>query len=216
MQDYFTPFGQHVPHILFYGNTDYSILKALEAYYPTGTQSKYIMTLYCGTCKGIKNIREDIKLFSKQQLSPLILFKSVILYDAEYLTVDAQYSLRRSIEMYSRSTRFFILTKHKDKLLQPIRSRFIQIYVPDNPVVKINIPYNQIKHVMTKDIRAIDAVEELYGKGIYGEQLVVWLKHKVTHYDALRFQYKTLCKQLKNERFILLYLVCLFRNSKEL
>lgn len=216
MQDYFKSFGPNVPHILFYGNSDYNIHNALEGYYPSGTMHKYVMSLYCGTCKGIKNIREDIKLFAKQQLSPLVPFKSVILYDAEYLTVDAQYSLRRSIEMYSHSTRFFIITKHKDKLLQPIRSRFIQIYICEDKSIKRTLPYHDIKQIMLKENSPEELVEELYAKGVYGEQVMVWLKGKITNYDALRFRYKTLCKQLKNERFNLLYLVCLFRNNKDL
>jgi len=155
-------------------------------------------------------------LFSKQQLSPLILFKSIILYDAEYLTVDAQYSLRRSIEMYSHSTRFFILTKYKYKLLQPIRSRFIPVYIPEPKHNIQKIPYHKIKELMTKEDDVIDIVDELYANGIYGEQVVVWLKHKINNYEDLQFHYKVLFKQLKNERFILLYLVCLFRNNKEL
>lgn len=216
MQDYFKSFDQNVPHILFYGNSDYNIHKALEVYYPPNTMEKYVLSMYCGTCKGIKNIREDIKLFAKQQLSPRIPFKSVILYDAEYLTVDAQYSLRRSIEMYSHSTRFFIITKYKDKLLQPIRSRFIQIYICEDNPIKRTLPYHTIKQIMLKPNPPTELVEELYAKGIYGEQVMMWLKGKIHKYDALRFRYKTACKHLKNERFNLLYLVCLFRNNKDL
>lgn len=214
--NYFTSFHQNVPHILFYGNSEYNIKKDLLAYYPHGTMEKYVLSMYCATCKGIKNIREDIKLFAKQQLSPLILFKSVILYDAEYLTVDAQYSLRRSIEMYSHSTRFFIITKHKDKLLQPIRSRFIQIYIHEDHGIKLYIPYHDIKQIMLKDLDPTETVEELYAKGIYGEQIAQWLKNKINNYEDSLFQYKTWSKHLKNERFNLLYLVCLFRNNKDL
>ena len=174
------------------------------------------MKLYCGTSKGIKNIRDDIKLFSKQQLSPNILFKSIILYDAEYLTVDAQYSLRRSIEIYSHSTRFFILTNQKDKLLQPIRSRFIQIYINSNVKVKPYIPQVIIKRIITKDASIDTIVEELYSNGIYGDQIVFWLKNKIKNYDELIFNFNYMRTQLKNERLCLFYLVCIFRNNKEI
>lgn len=210
--DIFNQFKHNVPHILFYGNVKEDIVKEIEKFYPENA-SKYIMKLYCGTSKGIKNIRDDIKLFSKQQLSPNILFKSIILYDAEYLTVDAQYSLRRSIEIYSHSTRFFIFTKQKDKLLQPIRSRFIQIYIEeDKRKMKEYIPYVIIKRIITKDTSVGDIVEELYSNGIYGDQVLLWLKHKIKNYEQIHF----CSKQLKNERLCLFYLVCLFRNNKEI
>ena len=213
----FNKFKDNVPHILFYGNVNESIVKEIEKYYPPDCTHKYIMRLYCGTSKGIKNIRDDIKLFSKQQLSPNILFKSIILYDAEYLTVDAQYSLRRSIEIYSNSTRFFIITKHKDKLLQPIRSRFIQIFIPeDKNTMKSYIPYSTIKRIMVKDSSIGNIVEELYSNGVYADQLVIWLKHKTKKYDDMVFQFNSMSKQLKNERLCLFYLVCFFRNNKEI
>ena len=211
--DIFNRFKNNVPHILFYGNVKEDIVKEIETFYPC---HGYVMKLYCGTSKGIKNIRDDIKLFAKQQLSPNILFKSIILYDAEYLTVDAQYSLRRSIEIYSHSTRFFILTKQKDKLLQPIRSRFIQIYVPETEPSKEYIPYSVIKRIMTKNECVDTIVEELYSNGIYADQVVVWLSHKINNYDEAVFEFHTMSKQLKNERLCLFYLVCLFRNNKEI
>ena len=170
--DIFDKFKDNIPHILFYGNVKEDIIKHIEQYYPPKMSNKYIMKLYCGTSKGIKNIRDDIKLFSKQQLSPNILFKSIVLYDAEYLTVDAQYSLRRSIEVYSHSTRFFIITKDKDKLLQPIRSRFISVYVSGDPP-KIKVVNSSIKKILEKNNPIDIVVEELYFNGIYADQLLL-------------------------------------------
>jgi len=207
--DIFDKFKDNIPHILFYGNVKEDIIKHLEQYYPPKLSDKYIMKLYCGTSKGIKNIRDDIKLFSKQQLSPNILFKSIVLYDAEYLTVDAQYSLRRSIEVYSHSTRFFIITKDKDKLLQPIRSRFISVYVLDEPP-KIKVVNSSIKKILEKNNPNDIVVEELYANGIYADQLVLFLK------DNVECNFNSWTKQFKSERLCLFYLVCLFRNNKEI
>lgn len=201
--DIFNQFKNNIPHILFYGNVREDILKQIEQYYPPNSSCKYIMKLYCGTSKGIKNIRDDIKLFSKQQLSPNILFKSIILYDAEYLTIDAQYSLRRSIEIYSHSTRFFILTKDKDKLLQPIRSRFVQIYIPVESS-KIKYSISSIKRIIEKKEPIDTIVEELYSNGIYAEQLAYYLKD---------YNFNSFSKQFKSERLCLFYLVCVFRNK---
>ena len=207
--DIFDKFKDNIPHILFYGNVKEDIIKHLEQYYPPKMSNKYIMKLYCGTSKGIKNIRDDIKLFSKQQLSPNILFKSIVLYDAEYLTVDAQYSLRRSIEVYSHSTRFFIITKDKDKLLQPIRSRFISVYVSGDPP-KIKVVNSSIKKILEKNNPIDIVVEELYSNGIYADQLLLFLK------DNVECNFNSLSKQFKSERLCLFYLVCLFRNNKEI
>lgn len=207
--DIFDKFKDNIPHILFYGNVKEDIIKHLEQYYPPKLSNKYIMKLYCGTSKGIKNIRDDIKLFSKQQLSPNILFKSIVLYDAEYLTVDAQYSLRRSIEVYSHSTRFFIITKDKDKLLQPIRSRFISVYISDDPP-KIKVVNSSIKKILEKNNPIDIVVEELYSNGIYADQLVLFLK------DNVEYNFNSWSKQFKSERLCLFYLVCLFRNNKEI
>jgi len=207
--DIFDKFKDNIPHILFYGNVKEDIIKHLEQYYPPKMSNKYIMKLYCGTSKGIKNIRDDIKLFSKQQLSPNILFKSIVLYDAEYLTVDAQYSLRRSIEVYSHSTRFFIITKDKDKLLQPIRSRFISVYVSGDPP-KIKVVNSSIKKILEKNNPIDIVVEELYSNGIYADQLLLFLK------DNVECNFNSWSKQFKSERLCLFYLVCIFRNNKEI
>jgi DNA polymerase III delta prime subunit len=47
------------------------------------------------------------------------------------LTIDAQSALRRCIELFSHTTRFFIIVEDKYKLLKPILSRFCEIYVPE-------------------------------------------------------------------------------------
>ena len=214
----FKQFKNNIPHILFYGDTETcDILNTIKSYYPENCKDKYIIKLECATSKGIKNIRDDIKLFAKQQLLPNIPFKSVILYDAEYLTIDAQYSLRRSIEIYSHSTRFFIITKNKDKLLQPIRSRFIQIYIPHRiQNIKKYIPYTNIKNIMNIETSPSGIVDELYSKGIYADQLLIWLKNKVSNYVELKFRFREISREFKDERLILFYLVCFFRNNKEL
>jgi DNA polymerase III delta prime subunit len=57
-------------------------------------------------------------------------FKTIILQNADRLTIDAQSALRRCIELFSHSTRFFIVVEDKFRLLKPIISRFCEIHVP--------------------------------------------------------------------------------------
>jgi hypothetical protein len=58
-------------------------------------------------------------------------FKTIVLFNADSLTIDAQSALRRCIELFSYNTRFFIVVENKEKLLNPILSRFCEIYVPE-------------------------------------------------------------------------------------
>jgi replication factor C small subunit len=96
----------------------------------------YVMHVNCAHGKGIRFIREDLKFFSKTNvdLKDGDIFKTVILLNADKLTIDAQSAIRRCIELFSRSTRFFIIVEDKYKLLRPILSRFCEIYIPE-PVI---------------------------------------------------------------------------------
>ena len=110
--------------------------------------------------KGIKFVREELKLFAKTHVNfqNNINFKSVILINADKLTMDAQSALRRCIELFSSSTRFFIIVEDKYKLLKPILSRFCEIYIPlpiiNNKKVNLHIKNkkNNIKYENTRDV----------------------------------------------------------------
>ena len=96
----------------------------------------YVMHVNCAHGKGIRFIREDLKFFAKTNvdLKDGEIFKSVVLLNADKLTTDAQSALRRCIELFNHSTRFFIVVEDKCKLLRPILSRFCEIHVPE-PVI---------------------------------------------------------------------------------
>jgi hypothetical protein len=91
------------------------------------------MLVNCAHGKGIKFIREELKFFAKSniQTNKGILFKTIVLLNADFLTIDAQSALRRCIELFSTNTRFFIIVENKNKLLNPILSRFCEIYIPE-------------------------------------------------------------------------------------
>ena len=93
----------------------------------------YVMHVNCAHGKGIRFIREDLKFFAKTNvdLKDGEIFKSVVLLNADKLTTDAQSALRRCIELFNHSTRFFIVVEDKCKLLRPILSRFCEIHVPE-------------------------------------------------------------------------------------
>jgi DNA polymerase III delta prime subunit len=118
----------------------------------------FVMYVNCSHGKGIKFIREDLKFFAKTHINSNggNTFKSIILLNADKLTMDAQSALRRCIELFSHNTRFFIVAEDKYNLMKPILSRFCEIYVPE-PIVNgqiINLyKYNLNEVFNMKDIK---------------------------------------------------------------
>jgi hypothetical protein len=196
-----------IPHILFYGSEDRSLVDFLlnRIYSTYDKMNEYCMFIECATCKGIKVIRDDIKEFAKQQISNHICFKSIILYDAENLTIDAQYSLRRCIEIYSKTTRFFIVTENKDKLISPICSRFIHIYSkPIEYKTNISKVKRNIKKILSDNYENIFVIaEKLYIKGVYADQLIEYFRNDSDEFIEFEFDYDYICHELKNEIWIM-------------
>lgn len=124
-----------IPNIIFHGPSGSGkktlVNKFIKMIYNNDKEDikSYVMYVNCAHGKGIKFIREDLKFFSKTHIKNGC-FKSIILSNADKLTIDAQSALRRCIELFSYSTRFFIIVEDKYKLLKPILSRFCEIYLP--------------------------------------------------------------------------------------
>ena len=203
----------NIPHILIYGEHNSGkkklLHKLLNTIYSAELKKIYCMFINCATCKGIKMIRDDIKEFAKQNTNN-VRFKSIILYDADNLTIDAQYSLRRCIEIYSKNSRFFIVTAYKDKLLGPICSRFIQLYIPKNKSKLICPPIN-LNDKSFNDL--VDYSDELYKNGVYGDMILKRIqKADKERYIFIKFYYESICQELRNERWIIFYLLCFYKN----
>uniref|UniRef100_A0A6C0I4W0 Uncharacterized protein n=1 Tax=viral metagenome TaxID=1070528 RepID=A0A6C0I4W0_9ZZZZ len=140
----------------------------------------YVMHVNCAHGKGIRFIREDLKFFAKTNvdLKDGEIFKSVVLLNADKLTTDAQSALRRCIELFNHSTRFFIVVEDKCKLLRPILSRFCEIHVPE-PVID-GTQVNLHAHLLRKTF-AGSALDKLK------QQRTEWLNKAVSFqrtYDA--------------------------------
>ena len=71
--------------------------------------------------RGIETIRDKVTAFaSAASFQPL---KVVVLDEADFLTIQAQASLRNVIEKFSRSTRFILTCNYVEKIIDPIQSR---------------------------------------------------------------------------------------------
>jgi len=131
--------SQRIPHLLFHGSPGTGkrtlVYEFIHKIYG-GDKHKLksnVMFVNCAHGKGIKFIRDELKFFAKTNIqgSQDIPFKTIVLFNAYSLTMDAQSALRRCIELFSYNTRFFIVVENKHKLLNPILSRFCEIYVPE-------------------------------------------------------------------------------------
>ena len=109
---------------------------------------QYTMNVNCAHGKGIKFVREDLKFFAKSHINVKSSkrFKIIIMENADKLTMDAQSALRRCIELYNHTTRFFIIVENKFNLLKPILSRFCEFYIP-RPIIN-NVETNLHKYII--------------------------------------------------------------------
>jgi replication factor C small subunit len=71
--------------------------------------------------RGIETIRDKVQGFaSTASFKPL---KVIILDEADFLTIQAQASLRNIIETFSRTTRFILTCNYVERIIDPLQSR---------------------------------------------------------------------------------------------
>jgi GTPase SAR1 family protein len=153
-----------IPNIIFHGPTGCGkrtiVNEFIHKIYDNDREKikSFVMYVNCSHGKGIKFIREELKFFAKTHINSNggNTFKSIVLLNADKLTMDAQSALRRCIELFSHNTRFFIIAEDKYNLMKPILSRFCEIYVPE-PIINGNIinlyKYNLNEVFKNKDIK---------------------------------------------------------------
>jgi len=156
-------FIHKIPNIIFHGPSGSGkrtiVNDFIHKIYNNREQLKtLVMYVNCAHGKGIKFIREELKFFAKTHINSNggDTFKSIILLNADKLTMDAQSALRRCIELFSHTTRFFIIVEDKYNLLKPILSRFCEIYVPEPEINEtiINLyKYNLNETFNMKDLK---------------------------------------------------------------
>jgi len=198
-----------IPNIIFHGPNGSGKKTLLEELliliYGNDQNIKHnCLFVDCARGIGIKFIREELKNFAKTQINYGD-FKSIILLNGEKLTIDAQSSLRRCIEIFNHNTRFFIVIEDKFKLLKPIISRFSEIYVP-LPIInnqpfnlynlKKNEELNKITDKKHKDLEKklisinkksvnkkkeelFNYVEEIYNKGWSGLDILEYISNNL-------------------------------------
>lgn len=116
------------PHTIFFGppgtgKTSTILACAREIYgdsYPS-----MVLELNGSDDRGIKVIRNQIKSFSEYNQLFCKGVKLVILDEADSMTYDAQFALRRVIESYTHNTRFCLICNYISKIISALQSRCI-------------------------------------------------------------------------------------------
>lgn len=115
-----------LPHLLFYGppgtGKTSTILAAARSMYGARTNAM-ALELNASDDRGIGVVRNEIKSFAgtKQLFSSGV--KLVILDEADAMTSDAQFALRRVIEKNTKSTRFCLICNYVSKIIPALQSR---------------------------------------------------------------------------------------------
>jgi replication factor C small subunit len=99
--------------------------------------------------RGIETIRDKVSGFaSTMSFKPL---KVVILDEADFLTIQAQASLRNVIETFSRTTRFILTCNFIERIIDPLQSRCQTLkVVPPN---KLDILKHLAKVIKRENIK---------------------------------------------------------------
>ena len=129
-----------LPHMLFYGppgtGKTSTILALAKSLFGPALYRSRILELNASDERGIGIVREKVKGFARAQLAqptgldaeylaqhPCPPFKIIILDEADSMTQDAQSALRRTMEQYSRITRFCLVCNYVTRIIEPLASR---------------------------------------------------------------------------------------------
>lgn len=234
-----------IPHIIFHGTSGSGKRTIVDQFLHKiyqGDKHKIktnVMIVNCAQGKGIKFIREELKFFAKTNIQSNngTIFKTIVLINADYLTIDAQSALRRCIELFSYNTRFFILVENKNKLLNPILSRFCEIFVPEyveNEKI-VNLHQHSIQQFFKVDLtgeqrtflnerlnalcgtadihhsQLVETANDLYEMGLSCLDVITWLENTPNidplHRSTYCICYDNIKSEYRCEKLLMLYML---------
>ena len=121
---------KNIPHLLFFGPSGCgktsTILALARELFGVNNIEDRVIELNASDERGIKIVREKIKRYAMTAINtddskpP---WKIIILDEADNMTSDSQFALRKIMEDYSKVTRFCIICNYHNKIIDPIISR---------------------------------------------------------------------------------------------
>jgi replication factor C subunit 3/5 len=136
-----------LPHLLFHGTSGTgktSLILALARELYGNNINLMVMKLDASDDRGINSVREEIKGFAERKNMFSSGVKLIILDEADSMTFDAQFALRKIIEKYSVSTRFCLICNYENKIIPAIRSRCANFRFEPIPINKTIIILEKI------------------------------------------------------------------------
>jgi DNA polymerase III delta prime subunit len=185
--------NRNLPHMIFYGgagtgktSTAIAICKQLYK----DNYNDYVLELNASDERGIRVVREKIKTFSQKAVDND--FKIIILDEADAMTSDSQFALRRIIEKYSINTRFFLICNYINKIIPPLLSRCAVFRFKTMNNLEIE---TILKNIMNKEGIIIDKsninkiIKDDLRKSINNLQKLIFLNRKCTKDNKIHLKY---------------------------
>jgi replication factor C subunit 2/4 len=122
---------KNIPHLLFFGPSGCgktsTILALAKEIFGEKYWSDRVIELNASDERGIKVVREKIKRYAMNSINNkdenIPPWKIIILDEADVMTNDSQFALRRIMEQFSHITRFILICNYVTKIIPPLSSR---------------------------------------------------------------------------------------------
>lgn len=112
--------------------------------------------------RGIDVVREKIKMFAQRKVSlPPGRHKIIILDEADSMTTGAQQALRRTMELYSSTTRFALACNISSKIIEAIQSRCAILRfsrLRDEELLKRMLQVLEMENISDHTTKGLDAL----------------------------------------------------------
>ena len=146
---------KNLPHLIFFGPSGCgktsTILALSKELFGEKIYNDRVIELNASDERVINVIRDKIKKYAKKAINPnenAPPWKIIILDEADNMTSDSQFALRRIMEEYSKLTRFCIICNYHNKIIDPINSRCALFRFKP---IKENEIFNKLKDISEKE-----------------------------------------------------------------